>query len=182
MEGKSALVLTVRRLAAGSEAAAIVIPQVKAAPVFVHHQAVQGMAHNASFTGGVLTGIVNVPQAVLDQLSARKSLYDVAWNQNDLAISWLAPYRLLLHVDVMRSVPSTGTITATLNGNNIPVYKSWTCRNDKAEMCFQGFFIDLSSDANIVASTDYDLSVTIPTGLSPGAFGGVYYENIDTIY
>ena len=182
MEGKSALVVTVRRLAAGSEAAAIVIPQVKAAPVFVHHQAVQGMAHNASFTGGVLTGIVNVPQAVLDQLSARKSLYDVAWNQDDLAISWLAPYRLLLHVDVMRSVPSTGTITATLNGNNIPVYKSWTCRNDKAEMCFQGFFIDLSSDANIVASTDYDLSVTIPTGLSPGAFGGVYYENIDTIY
>lgn len=181
MEGRSALVLTIRRVAAGADSS-ITSHSTSTAPIFVHHQAVTGMSHNASFTGGVLAGVINVPQAVLDQLSARKALYDVAWTQDDLAISWLAPHRLLLHIDVMRSVPSTGTITATLNGNNIPVYKSWTCRNVRAEMCFQGFFIDLSSDAYILANTDYALSLMLPTGLAAGAFGGVYYENIDTIY
>ena len=154
----------------------------QATPIFSHHQAVIGMSHNASFTGGLLSGIINVPQAVLDQLATRRELYDVMWTSDDLAISWLAPYRLLLHIDVMRSVPSTGKITATLNGNNLPVYKSWTCRNVQAEMCFQGFFIDLTSDAIIVSNTNYSLNILLPTGLTPGAFGGVYYENIDSIY
>ena len=149
-------------------------------PVFRHNQPVTGMAHNASFAGGRLTGTVRVPQAAFDQLAARAAAYPVPWTADDLAVAWMNPSRLLVSIDVNRAVDSKANITATLDGGSIPVLPCWSCRSGKQERCFQGFFVDLSA-AGVRPDTDHALVVTLPS-MAPGAFGGVYYDNVDTIY
>ena len=55
-----------------------------------------------------------------------------------------------------------------------------TCRSLKAPACFSGFWIDLSS-VSIGADTPHTLAIKLPS-MAPGAFGGVYYDNVDTVY
>ena len=145
-----------------------------------HNQPVAGMAHNASFAGGPLAGTVRVPQAVFDQLAARAAAYAVQWTADDLPVAWMNPSRLLLSVDVNRAVPSSATIAATLAGAPLPVLPVWSCRTGKSDRCFQGYFADLSA-AGVQPDTDYALVVTLPS-MPAGAFGGVYYDNVDSIY
>jgi hypothetical protein len=176
LDGRSARVLTVGP--AGPQPLRLAAP--RAAPLFQHNQPVAGMAHNASFAGGRLAGTVNVPQAVFDQLAARAAAYPVPWTPDDLAIAWLGPARLLLSVDVNRAVDSKAAITATLDGAAVAVQPVWSCRNVRSEMCFQGYFVDLSA-AGITADVDHALVLQLPP-MPAGAFGGVYYDNVDTIF
>ena len=184
LEARNARVLTIAPVVAADVAAveaaiAIVRERAAAPPLFEHNQPILGMAHTASFAGGVLRGTVRVPQAVLDQLAQRAASYPVPWTPEDLQIAWLNPSRLLASIDVNRAVGSAAVITATLGGTPVPVLPCWSCRNVKAEMCFQGFFIDLSA-AGVPADTDIELVLTLPT-IAAGSFGGVYYENVDTV-
>jgi hypothetical protein len=153
------------------------------APTFVHGQAVLGMEYNASFTGGLLTGTVSVPAAVLAQLAARNASYPVPWDaEQDFPIAWLAPHRLIAYLDVNFALKSSAVVTATLNGANLPVLPVWTCRSLKSESCFSGFWVDLTSAGVTQPDTDYAITITLPTGLAAGVFGGVYYDHVDTIY
>lgn len=172
VEARNARVLTITQASRGAPLPTI-LPT--AVPLFVHSQPVVGMAHSPSFAGGALRGTVRVPQAALDQLVARGSAYPVPWSaSDDLPIAWLAPHRLLLHVHVNRALKSDAALHATLNSTTIPVQPVWSCRNVRADMCFQGFFIDLTA-AGVAAETNYELVLQLPA-MSPGAFGGVYYE------
>jgi hypothetical protein len=147
---------------------------------FVHSQPVQGMGYNATFAGGQLTGVVNVPAAVFAQLQARNASYAIDWTTDDDAIAWLNPSRLLLYVDVQFAVGPGATIPATLNGNDIPVLPVWSCRSLQSAMCFSGYWIDLTA-AGVEPDVEYTLQLTLPT-MPAGAFQGVYYDNVDTIY
>jgi len=80
-----------------------------------------------------------------------------------------------------RAPPAHAAITATLDGAPVPVVPAWSCRNVRREMCFQGFFIDLTAAGVVEADRDYALVVQLPQ-MKAGAFGGVHYDNVDTIY
>jgi len=157
-------------------------------PTFVRSQAVTGMGYDPIFAGGALTGTVNVPAPVFAQLAARAASFPVPWTADDLAISWLAPARLLAFIDdgrVFWSAKNNATLTATLDGVPIPVLPSWNCRSrqDPTSGCWNGFFLDLTG-AGATAGRDFALVLhvpPIPTG-SLGAFRGVYYENVNTVY
>jgi hypothetical protein len=136
------------------------------------------MGYNASFAGGALAGTVRVPAAVLAQLDARAASYAVPWTADDLAVAWLAPGRLLAALDARRALPSTATLTATLGGAPAPVVPTWSCRTRQEESCFQGWFIDVTAAAR--TGVDVPLVLTLPA-LPSGSFGGVYYENVDTV-
>jgi hypothetical protein len=90
------------------------------------------------------------------------------------------PSRLLASIDVNRAVDSKANITATLDDVSVPVLPCWSCRSGKSEGCFQGFFVDLSA-AGVQPDRDHALVLTLPS-MATGAFGGVYYDNVDTIY
>ena len=181
LEGRSARVLTLAPSAPGDAAAASAAAAARAAPLFVHNQAVAGMGYNASFAGGALAGRVRVPGAVLAQLAARAAAYPVPWAPEDAGIAWLNPSRLLLSIDAARGALGSGAaVTATLDGAPLAVVPVWSCRSVRAEKCFQGWFADLTA-AGVQADTDYALVVTVPS-VAPGQFLGVYYDNVDTIY
>ena len=180
LDGRSARVLTVAPAAPGDAAAAAAAAAARAAPLFRHNQPVAGMAHDAAFAGGALAGTVRVPAAVFAQLAARAADYPVPWTAEDAGIAWLNPARLLVSIDVNRALTSAAVITATLAGAAVPVVPVWSCRNVKQERCFQGFFVDLTA-AGVAADTDVPFVVTLPS-MPAGAFGGVYYDNVDTIF
>lgn len=161
----------------GPGQAAIALSPMAAGPVFVHSQAITGMAYNASFTGGPLTGIINVPAAVFTQLAQRNATYPVPWTADDVPIAWLVPGRLIAYIDVQE--PSTSTWAATLDGAPIPVQPVWSCRSLQADRCFSGFWLDLTA-AGVTPDTDHQLRIVFPSLSS--TFGGVYYDNVDTIY
>ena len=74
----------------------------------------------------------------------------------------MQPGRLLLAIDATRGTfASTAVFTATLNGAPLPVQLSWSCRTTREEMCFQGFFIDLSA-AGVAPDVNYTLALTVP--------------------
>lgn len=163
---------------AGFRALALRPPPPAAGATFVHSSPVAGMAYNASFAGGPLFGVVRVPAAVLAQLDARAAEYPVPWTADDAAVAWLAPGRLLAVLDVRRSLPSTAVVTATLGGAPAPVLPTWSCRTRQIESCFQGFFVDVTAAAR--EGVDVPFVLALP-GVPAGSFGGVYYDNVDTI-
>ena len=181
LDGRSARVLTLGPAAPGDAARGARARAARAAPVFVHNAPVAGMEYNASFAGGALAGTVRVPAAVLAQLAARGAAYPVPWTPEDASIAWLNPARLLLSVDVNRALPANATITATLAGAPLPVVPVWSCRSVQRDSCFQGFFIDLSASAVFAADTDLALVLNLPP-MTAGAFLGVHYDNVDSIY
>ena len=88
------------------------------------------MGYNAAFTGGVLSGTVRVPAAVFEQLSARAANYNVPWATQDLPIAWLNPSRLIVYVDVNRSIAAGVDIPGELNGVSVPVQVcGFVCEN-----------------------------------------------------
>jgi hypothetical protein len=176
VEGRNARVLTLAPAAPGDAKAAAAAAAHRAAPLFAHSSPVAGMAYNASFAGGRLAGTVRVPGAVLAQLGARAAAYPVAWTPDDAPIPWLNPARLIATIDVNRAVPSTAAITATLDGASVPVVPAWSCRTVRREMCFQGFFVDLTAAGVVEADRDYALVVQLPQ-MKAGAFGGVHYDS-----
>ena len=157
------------------------------AAVFIHNQPVEGMGYNASFAGGALRGTVLVPTAVFAQLAQRNTSYPVPWKEDDAAVPWLLPGRLLLFID---SPPGSlgpgqagdgGNITAAINGSAIPVLEAYNCRTTRLSSCFAGYWIDLSA-AGVQPDTPYELTIELPPILPAGTFNGVYYDNVDTIY
>src|SRR3569833_2384947 len=103
------------------------------------------MGYNASINGGMLTGTVQVPSAVFEQLAARASLYPVNWTAADSAVAWLNPARLLAYVDVNFAVGPGVTIPATLDGTAVPVQPVWSCRSLQSSQCFSGYWLDLTA-------------------------------------
>ena len=165
---------------------AIHLPVPQAAPTFVHSAPIQGMGYNASYTGGNnLTGTINIPQSVFDQLANRNQSYPVPWTTDDQPIAWLIPGRLIAYLDVNFAIKSTVTLQGWI-GNSltpIPINPVFSCRSLRSEQCFSGFWIDLTaSPVPIVPNTDIPLVISLPTIEPAGTFGGVYYDNIDSIY
>jgi hypothetical protein len=154
--------------------------QPDAATSFTHSQFVAGMEYDPLYTGGNLTGTVQVPAAVFAQLAARNATYPVPWTADDLAIAWLAPHRLLLYLDVNFTVGPGATIPAWLNGTPVPVLPVWSCRSLKSAQCFSGYWVDLTA-AGVQPDVAYTLTITLPTGLPAGGFGGVVYDNVNTV-
>lgn len=151
-----------------------------AVPTFVHSQPVAGMGYNASFTGGNLTGVVNVPAAVFSQLASRNASYPVPWVPADLSVAWLNPARLLVYIDGGASLPQTSSLLAWLNGASIPVHPVWNCRSLRIAQCFDGWWLDLTA-AGVQPDVAASLTLSIPS-VPAGSFIGVYYDNVDTVY
>jgi len=168
--------------AASASSGTSVVVDVVADPLvsFTHSQFVAGMEYDPAFTGGNLTGTVMVPSVVFDQLAARNASYPVPWTADDLTVAWLAPHRLLLYLDVNFTIGPGVTIPAWLNGTAIPVLPVWSCRTLKSAQCFSGYWVDLTA-ADVQPDAPYELLISLPSGLPAGGFGGVVYENVNTV-
>ena len=108
----------------------------------------------ADFTGGNLTMAVNIPAAVMQQLSERRAASPVSWSAADYEVPWLVPHRLLVHVDTGLALTANDSVTASLDGSELSANSARNARglpanSDKAtclDMCTSisiGPFIDM---------------------------------------
>lgn len=142
---------------------------------FRHYQQVD--AYRKEFTGGKVEGSFRVPKRVFDQLAARRKAWPIPWTEEDLRSTWLAPERLLLFVQFAEP-DDQWTSTLKIDGQPIELKKAYaSIRVNKRN--FVGFYADVSSMAPDV---EHRFELETPTGLKPGQFQGVFFENVETEY
>ena len=128
-------------------------------------------------TGGAFDLPFTIASAVYDQLDARQQAYPIRWTAAERNATWLIPSRLLAYIFFARPVDHW-PINASVDGLTIPVQRSYNSRGLARPRCFLGFYLDLSA-ANVTPDERHVLHLHLPR-LSPGAFAGVFLDNVET--
>lgn len=142
---------------------------------FRHYQQVD--QYNPAFTGGAVKASFTIPKRVFDQLDARRKAWPIPWTSEDYRSTWLVPERLLLFVQIAE--PDDGwTATLQIDGKPVELLKAYaSVRVNRRN--FTGFYADVSK---LTADAGHTLELQLPTGLKPGQFQGVFFENVETEY
>ena len=131
-------------------------------------------------TGGNFTFTFTIPAAVFAQLEARQRAYPIPWADAERNATWLIPSRLLASIFIAAPTDAL-SVRAAIDGTPLPVYRSYNSRGLVRPRVFLGFYLDLS-EAQIAAGAAHVLDLALPTTLAPGAFEGVFLENVETEY
>lgn len=130
-------------------------------------------------TGGSFTTTFTIPAAIPVQLAARAKAYPIEWTERDRIATWLDPNRLLGYIFIANPKDSLlGSITLTVDGTPLQVKRSYNSRGLNHSRCFLGYYFDATS---ISAGKPHKLVLTLPK-LAPGAFVGIFWQNVETEY
>jgi len=149
---------------------------------FGHNQAVT--TYDPSFDGNFVTAEFAVPKRIFAQLEARAATWSFDWTEEDLERTWLAPERLLLYLQLAEP-DWLMEATMKIDGKPIEVKKAYSSRTPgrlqfgKGHNTFTGFYADVS---DLKPGRRYVVEVTLPDGLKPGQFQGLFFENVETEY
>jgi hypothetical protein len=153
----------------------IELPVTFQGPRFRHYQQVD--TYRANFTGGTVTAAFTVPQRVFDQLTARSRAWPIPWTEEDRRSTWLDPARLFLFVQLAEP-DDHWEASLKIDGQPVDLKKAYaSVRTNRRN--FTGFYADLSS---IAPDKEHKLELRLPTGLKPGQYQGLFFENIETEY
>jgi len=142
---------------------------------FHHYQQID--TYRSDFTGGTVEATFRVPKRVFDQLAARRKSWSIPWTVEDFNTTWLVPERLLLFVQIAEP-DDKWSATLTIDGKIVELKKAYaSIRQNRRN--FVGFYADLTS---ISPDFDHILRLETPSGLKPGQFQGVFFENVETEY
>lgn len=136
--------------------------------------------YDPTFNGASFSASFGVPQRVLDQLEARRRLWPIPYHEEELAATWTAPWRMLLFINIA-DPKADMSASMRLDGRPIEVRKAYSSvYPDVVQHTFLGFYVDLSG--RIEAGKEHHIEVTLPEGLAPGQFQGVFFDNIEPEY
>jgi hypothetical protein len=142
---------------------------------FHHYQQLD--TWRSDFTGGAVSATFRVPRRVFEQLAARQKAWPIPWTDEDRRSTWLAPERLMLYLQFAEP-DDRWTASLKIDGQPVPLQKAYaSVRANRRN--FVGFYADLSQ---IAPDVDHRLELETPTGLKPGQFQGVFFENVETEY
>ncbi len=134
--------------------------------------------YDAAFAGGIVHGTFTIPARILEQLRRRKAAWPIPSTEDDLRATWLAPERLLLHLQIADPRESL-SVSMTLDGAPAALQKAYTSIYPQgADNTFVGWYLDVS---HLAPDTPHTLSVSVPP-LQAGQFQGIFFENVETEY
>lgn len=134
-------------------------------------------AYEPSFTNTVFRAEFSLPQQVFRQLAARRQAWPIPYTEEELLATWRGPHRLLLYVHIA-DPNDKWTVSLKLNGQPVQVRKAYSDVFPLGrERTFTGFYADVS---HLQPDTRYEVEVTLPHGLRPGQFQGLFLENVET--
>jgi hypothetical protein len=132
--------------------------------------------YDPQFSGGDLRGEFRIPARIKQQLGARKKAWSMAWTEEDLECSWLAPERLLLFVQIANPDPKMA-VRLKINGKEMMLQRAYaSIRPDPR--CFTGFYADVSS---LQADQTHQVELSLPS-MEAGGFQGLFFDNVETEY
>lgn len=136
----------------------------------------QADTYDRRFTGGIVRAEFTVPQRAFAQLAARREAWPVPYTDEELLATWRGSDRLLLFVQIA-DPDDTWAVEATLDGQPVEIRKAYSDVFPLGrERTFTGFYSDLSS---LEPDVSHRIEVTLPQGLQPGQFQGLFFENIE---
>lgn len=161
-------------------------------------QAQQIGTYDADFNGSVVEGEFTIPKRIFKQLVARKKSWPVNYTEDDLVAPWTDPSRLLLYVQIAepylsQEVPAMrdgkeimiterrpirkDRVTIEIDGQAVEVKEGYNGVYPYVERTAMGMYADVSDLAPDVA---HRIKVTLPEGLKPGQFQGLFFEHVET--
>lgn len=141
----------------------LTIPVIFAGEAFAHSQQVGQ------------SGEFRIPSRVFRQLAERRKAWPIAWTQEDLRTTWLAPERLLLYVQVAEPSDKMEAGLA-IDGKAVELRKAYS--SIAPSHAFTGWYADVSA---LAPDVTHAVSVKLPS-LKTGQFQGIFFENVETEY
>jgi hypothetical protein len=141
---------------------------------FHHYQQID--SYRPEFTGGKISAGFSIPERVFNQLAARRKAWPIPWTREDLRSTWLAPERLLLFVQIAEP-DDRWTASLKIDGAPVLLQKAYaSVRANRRN--FTGFYVDVTEFGPGL----HHLELEVPTGLKPGQYQGVFFENVEPEY
>jgi hypothetical protein len=135
---------------------------------------------SSSNTGGRFATSFTIPAAIGAQLKARAAAYPVQWTARDRIATWLDPNRLLGSIFISNPTDNLlDQIALTVDGAPVQVKRSYNSRGLNHSRTFLGYYFDASA---ISQGHPHSLVLTLPTTLRPGAFTGIFWQNVENEY
>ncbi len=132
------------------------------------------IAYDSLNEGGHVSGTLNVPKRIFDQLQARQAAWPIPWTSEDYRNTFLAPERLLLYLQIAEP-DDRWEARLRINGRPVELRKAYSAIR-AARRTFVGFYADLSL---LEADRPYAIDLDLPV-LRRGQLQGVYMENVES--
>ena len=133
-------------------------------------------SYDRDFSGTTFRSEFTIPQRVFAQLAARRQAWPIPYTDDDLLATWRGPYRLLLYVHIA-DPDDKWTVGLTLDSQPVELKKAYGDVYPLGrERTFTGFYADVSS---LKPDMQHTVEVTLPAGLQPGQFQGLFFENVE---
>lgn len=134
--------------------------------------------YDPKFSGTSFKGEFTIPARILAQVKARKQAWPVEYTADDLRAPWIGPDRLLLFVDIPE-LDSKAQVSMTIDGKPYELKQAYNSIYPTGNQTFIGWYADVAS---LKPDTKHRVQVTLPDGLRPGQFQGLYFDNVETEY
>jgi hypothetical protein len=122
---------------------------------------------------------LRIPGHVSAQLAARRKSWPVPYTEEELLATWRGSDRLLLFIQIA-DPNDEWKVGLQIDGQPAVVQKAYSDVFPLGrERTFTGFYVDVS---NLNDNAPHQLEVTLPAGLMPGQFQGLFLENIETAF
>ena len=148
--------------------------------------------YDAGFAGETVEQEFMIPQRIFTQLENRKKAWPVTYTEDDLIAPWLDPSRLLLYVQIAepyfeklvgtetRKIPIRASeLKLEIDGKPIILKEAYNGVYPYVERSSLGFFTDISG---LSSDKSYQIKLTLPKGLKPGQFQGIFLDHIVNEY
>jgi hypothetical protein len=120
---------------------------------------------------------LRIPKRVFAQLERRRKSWPVPYTAEELLATWRGSDRLLLFIQIADPV-DTWNVGLKVGGRTVEVRKAYSDVYPLGrEATFTGFYADVS---DLAEDTPHQLEVSLPAGLKPGQFQGLFLENVET--
>ncbi len=155
----------------------VTLPVTFAGTPFDHCQQIG--AYDRAFSNGSYRATFTIPPHVFAQLAARRQAWPVPYTEEELLATWRGSDRLLLYVHIA-DPDDKWNVGLKLDGQPVDVKKAYSDVFPLGrERTFTGFYADLS---HLKPDTRYTIEATLPEGLQPGQFQGLFLENVEAAF
>jgi hypothetical protein len=155
----------------------VVIPVTFAGMRFDHCPQIGTIAPD--FAGTTYRAELQIPGHVAGQLAARRESWPVSYTAEELLATWRGSDRLLLFIQ-LADPQDVWDVGLRIDGRPVEVKKAYSDVFPLGrERTFTGFYADVSG---LNDNAPHQLEVTLPDGLKPGQFQGLFLENVETAY
>lgn len=160
-------------------------------------QAQQIGTYDPTFAGQKVEGTFTIPKRIFEQLAARRKAWPVPYTEDDRVAPWADPSRLLLYVQIAAPFESSER-KVMQDGKEVVIKKGTPIRKDRVTIEIDGKAVEQKEGyngvypyvprsamgmyadvSNLAPDVRHRVVVTLPEGLKPGQFQGLFFEHVE---